>query len=69
MKAKDRVNVILCINATGTCKITPVMIGKAKKPRCFRLNPPQVPHYSQKSAWNDSVVFNKWWTEVFFTGD
>ena len=65
MKAKDRVTVILCANATGTCKITPVVIGKAKKPRCFRLNPPQLPYYSQKSAWNDSVLFKKWWTEIF----
>ena len=59
LKAKDRLTVIVCTNASGTCKIPPAVIGKAKKPRCFRRNPPQLPYYSQASAWNDSVLFNK----------
>ena len=61
LKAKDRLTVIVCTNASGTCKIPPAVIGKAKKPRCFHRNPPQLPYYSQASAcaWNDSVLFNK----------
>ena len=31
MKAKDRITVIACVNATGSCKLPPVMIGSAKK--------------------------------------
>ena len=65
MKAKDRITVIVCTNASRTCKISPAVIGKAKKPRCFQSNPPQLPYYSQACAWNDSVVFNKWWNEIF----
>ena len=31
MKAKDRLTVVLCVNATGTCKVDPVVIGSACK--------------------------------------
>jgi hypothetical protein len=33
--AKDRVTVVLCTNASGTHKLKPLVIGSAKKPRCF----------------------------------
>lgn len=65
MKAKDRLTAILCLNATGTCKIDPVIIGSAKKPRCFKDNPPCVPYFNQKNAWNDRVTYRKWWQSVF----
>ena len=35
MKAKDRLTVVLWANATGTVKISPVVVGSARKPRCF----------------------------------
>jgi len=35
MKAKDRVTIYVCTNADGSDKVPLVMIGKAKKPRCF----------------------------------
>ena len=65
MKAKERVTIVLCVNATGTCKLTPVVIGSAKNPRCFKQNPPSLPYYHQPNAWNDTVNYNKWWDEVF----
>jgi hypothetical protein len=65
MKAKDRLTVILCANATGTFKISPVVIGTAKRPRCFVRNPPQLPYFSQKSAWDDTKTFERWWHEIF----
>ena len=40
MKAKDRLTIILCVNATGTCKVDPVFIGTDKNPRCFKDKKP-----------------------------
>ena len=50
MKAKDRITVIFCTNATGSCKMTPVVIGSAKRPRCFKNTPPCLPYFNQKNA-------------------
>jgi hypothetical protein len=36
MKAKDRLTLVLCFNATGTCKISPSLVGTSKQPQCFR---------------------------------
>ena len=42
-KAKDRVTLITCTNATGTHKIPLAMIAKATKPCCFRSCPSPLP--------------------------
>lgn len=34
-KAKDRLTVLGCTNATGTHKLQAIFIGKSAKPRCF----------------------------------
>ena len=66
MTAKEHLTIIVCVNATGSCKVTPVVIGYPKKPRCFnRMASPCLPYYSQKNAWNDTAIYNKWWNEVF----
>ena len=65
MKAKERVTIVLCVNATSTCKLTHVVIGSAKNPRCFKQNPLSLPYYHQQNAWNYTVNYNKWWDEVF----
>ena len=65
MKAQEHVTIVLCVNAIGTCKLTPVVIGSAKNPFCFKLNPPSLPYYHQPNAWNDTVNYNKWWDEVY----
>ena len=62
MKAKERLIIILCVNATGSCKLTPVVIGSTKNPRCFKKTAPCLPYYHKTNAWNDSI---KWWDEVF----
>ena len=31
MKAKDRLTLVLCFNATGTCKIAPLLVGTSKQ--------------------------------------
>ena len=65
MKAKERLTVVLCVNATGSCKMTPVVIGSAKQPRCFKNTPSCLPYYFQPNAWNDTANYNKWWNEIF----
>ena len=65
MHAKERITVILCVNATGTCKMPPTVIGSSKNPRCFKKSRPCVPYFHQSNAWNDTVTYNQWWQEVF----
>jgi hypothetical protein len=36
--AKDRITVMLCCNAAGTQKMDLLVIGTAKRPRCFSKN-------------------------------
>ena len=53
LKAKDRLTLVLCCNATGYCKIDPMVIGSAKQPHCCRDERCPIPHYSQKKSWMD----------------
>ncbi len=67
-KAKERVTVSACANVTGTIKLPAVMIGKAKRPRCFRdiyINCLPVTYKSGKNAWMDSQIFLSWFQEEF----
>ena len=65
MKARDRLMVVLCANATGTVKISSVVVGSAKKPCCFTNERPCLPYFSQSNAWCDKAIFRRWWHEVF----
>ena len=65
MLATEHITIILCANATGTCKLVPVVIGSAKTPRCFKYNKSSVPYLNQKNAWNDKNNYNKWWHDAF----
>ena len=59
-KCKDRISVGFCANADGSEKLVPVLIYKAKKPRCFSngFNPETfVEYYYNKKAWMTSVIF------------
>lgn len=65
LTAKDRVTLLLCVNAPGTCKIEPLLVGSAKNPHCFRDMPSPVPYASQSNSWVDRVVYKHWWYEIF----
>ena len=39
LRAKDRVTLVLCVNATGTCKVGPLIVWTSKNPHCFRDAP------------------------------
>ncbi|GBL81922.1 Tigger transposable element-derived protein 6 [Araneus ventricosus] len=45
---KMRLTVLLCTNADGSEKLTPLVIGRAKKPRCFK----NVKSLSTDYTWN-----------------
>lgn len=52
--SKERVTVLLCANSSGTKRIKPLLIGKAKKPRSFRNKTVHLNYLHSKNAW---IVF------------
>ncbi|XP_022782963.1 tigger transposable element-derived protein 6-like [Stylophora pistillata] len=62
-KSKERVTVLVAYNQDGTEKLSLLVIEKYARPRCFRnsnMNLLPVTYESQKKAWMDSVLFEKW---------
>jgi hypothetical protein len=64
-KAKDRVSLIVCTNASGTHKIPCVMIRKPKELVCIKDRHWPVPYFNQAKAWMDMETCWKWFNEVF----
>ena len=67
-KAKDRITLNVCSNASGTIKLPIHLIGKSKKPRCFRgINMDLLPivYSAQKNAWIESSLFHEWFHSHF----
>ncbi|XP_065673493.1 tigger transposable element-derived protein 1-like [Hydra vulgaris] len=66
---KDRLTLLLCGNATGLCKIKPLLVYKSETPRAFGKNFDKstllVFWRSNKKAWVTRVVFKDWLNEVF----
>ncbi|XP_036344810.1 jerky protein homolog-like [Rhagoletis pomonella] len=62
---KERISVLLGVNADGSHKLMPLVIGKAKKPRSFQgFNNPL--HYNfSKNAWMTSRIFHDWFHKIF----
>ena len=65
-KVKERVSLVVCVNACGTHKIPCSMIGKPKNPACIAQSSWPIPYFDQKRAWMDVSVCNKWFNDVFF---
>ena len=67
LKAKNRVTILVCANATGTDKVPLAIIGKSKSPVCFRGtgNGSPLPYYSQNNSWATRGVILRWLREVF----
>ncbi len=69
-KSKDRVTLNVCSNPTGSIKLPVHLIGKAKKPRCFKttnMDLLPVKYSGQKNAWMTSDVFQAWFHNDFVT--
>lgn len=60
---KDRITLGLCVNALGTEKLLPLIIGKAAKPRCFgkSWNVRELCYYYHNAkAWMNASIFQDW---------
>ena len=67
-KSKERVTLNVCSNASGTIKLPIHLIGKAKKPRCFKgINMELLPvvYSAQKNAWMEGSIFYEWFHNNF----
>lgn len=63
--AKRRLTFLGCANASGLHKIKPLVIGKAKHPRCFKnFNNPLV-YRNTKNAWMTAELFKNWFFQQF----
>ena len=67
-KSKERVTLLACSNAAGTCRLPLMFIHTSAKPRCFKhmdMNSLHVHYYLQKKAWMDSTLFESWFHDRF----
>ena len=64
---KERISVLCGANATGTHRLRPVVVGKAKTPRCLRSVMDRLPvvWYHQKKAWFTGLIFTDWFFHHF----
>lgn len=67
-KAKQRVTINACSNASGTIKLPLLLIGKYKNPRCFKhINKDFLPvtYHNQANAWMNTSIFSDWFHHTF----
>ncbi|CAH1378744.1 unnamed protein product [Tenebrio molitor] len=62
---KPRITFLACTNATGEHKIKPLVIGKARNPRCFKNYTLPVDYDYSKSAWMTAAIFSNWFHNSF----
>lgn len=65
---KERLTILCAANSAGTHKLKLSVIGKAKKPRCFKgldVNFLPVDYFDQKGAWMERDIFEKWFKQNF----
>lgn len=65
---KERITFMACTNASGTHKLTPFIIGKAKNPRALKNVKIPVEYASSKNAWMNAFVFRNWFHNSFVKG-
>uniref|UniRef100_A0A8C0J5T5 DDE-1 domain-containing protein n=1 Tax=Chelonoidis abingdonii TaxID=106734 RepID=A0A8C0J5T5_CHEAB len=65
---KDRVTLLFCFNKSGSHKVRPLMIEKARSPRCFHhVNMKTLPfeYINCKNVWMNSCIFKEWFLKTF----
>lgn len=62
--SKVRVTVLLCVNMDGSHRLKPFVIGRSKKPVCFRNQHIPVRYRSNKKAWMTRDLFEEWLLEM-----
>ena len=65
MNAKDRITAIVCTNANGSTKIPITIIGVSSNPRALQKRTPPCYYFSNRKAWSNKFLFNKWLNDVF----
>lgn len=63
--AKERITFMLTANADGSHKLKPLVIGKSKKPRCFKGFNNPLPYANSKNAWMTRYIFREWFFNHF----
>ncbi|UYV74289.1 TIGD4 [Cordylochernes scorpioides] len=59
--SKERITILLCCNMDGSGKMQPLVIGKAKQPRCFRgIKHLPVQYEANQKAWMTGLLFESW---------
>lgn len=65
-KNKERLSIALCTNADGSHKLSPLIIGKFAKPRCFKninISNLKMIYRSNPKAWMLTTLFQEWLQE------
>lgn len=63
--SKRRITFLGCTNASGSHKLKPLIIGKAKKPRCFKNFYNPLVYRNTKNAWMTAELFKNWFFQQF----
>lgn len=66
---KERVTLLLGVNAAGDFKLKPLVVYLSENPRCFKgLNKKQLPVIwkSNKKGWMTKIPFEDWFKPNFF---
>ena len=65
-QSKDWLTVLCCATLAGTHRIRVCVVGKYKKPCCFKnVTYLPVDYHVQSSAWMNSEIFMDWFKHVF----
>uniref|UniRef100_A0A0C9PMI6 JRKL_0 protein n=1 Tax=Fopius arisanus TaxID=64838 RepID=A0A0C9PMI6_9HYME len=66
---KERITLMACTNATGSCKLPLVLIGKFPKPRAIKnLSQRPVSYRNQISSYITGRIFTNWFNNEFVPG-
>jgi transposase len=63
-KNKERVTVMVAANMDGSEKLSLLVVGKSKNPRCLRGVSLPVTYSYSKNAWMTSAIFQTWLTNL-----
>ena len=57
--SKERITIMFCCSAVGE-KLPPIVIGKAKSPRCFKGRKLPLEYFGNNSSWMTTEIFSDW---------
>lgn len=64
-QSKERLTLLQCVNMSGTDKLPLLIIGKSKRPRCFKgVKTLPVDYANNTKAWMTKILFKDWLKKV-----